>query len=245
MQAELRPGDRIAGCVVESELGRGGMGVVYRARQESLQRTVAVKVISPALAGDAGFARRFQREARLAASIEHPSVVPIHAAGEEDGRLYLVMRFVDGTDLFNEVASHGPLVPQRVARLAGELAGALDAVHARGLVHRDVKPANALLSGSGENEHALLTDFGADQGGGRAVGPDGHRAAPGHAGLRRAPTARRARARRAHRHLRAGLSALRVPHGPPAVRGHPGGQDVRAPPHATARRRGPGSGARG
>jgi len=116
MQAELRPGDRIAGCVVESELGRGGMGVVYRARQESLQRTVAVKVISPALAGDAGFARRFEREARLAASIEHPSVVPIHAAGEEDGRLYLVMRFVDGTDLFNEVASHGPLVPQRVAR---------------------------------------------------------------------------------------------------------------------------------
>jgi serine/threonine protein kinase len=87
-------------------------------------------------------------------------VVPIHAAGEEDGRLYLVMRFVDGTDLFNEVASHGPLVPQRVARLAGQLAGALDAAHARGLVHRDVKPANTLLSGSGENEHALLTDFG-------------------------------------------------------------------------------------
>ncbi|MDQ3607509.1 MAG: serine/threonine protein kinase, partial [Actinomycetota bacterium] len=160
MQAELRPGDRIAGCVVESELGRGGMGVVYRARQESLQRTVAVKVISPALAGDAGFARRFEREARLAASIEHPSVVPIHAAGEEDGRLYLVMRFVDGTDLFNEVASHGPLAPQRVARLAGQLAGALDAAHARGLVHRDVKPANVLLSGAGEDEHALLTDFG-------------------------------------------------------------------------------------
>jgi len=160
MRVELAPGDRIAGCVIEGELGRGGMGVVYRARQESLQRTVAVKVVSPALVGDAGFAERFKREARIAASIEHASVVPIYGAGEEDGRLYLVMRFVEGTDLFAEVAGRGPLAPQRVARLAGQLAGALDAAHARGLVHRDVKPANVLLTGTGDDEHALLTDFG-------------------------------------------------------------------------------------
>jgi len=118
------------------------------------------KVVSPALVGDASFAERFKREARIAASIEHASVVPIYGAGEEDGRLYLVMRFVEGTDLFAEVAGHGPLAQQRVARLAGQLAGALDAAHARGLVHRDVKPANVLLTGTGDDEHALLTDFG-------------------------------------------------------------------------------------
>lgn len=98
---ELRSGDRIAGCLIEAEVGRGGMGVVYRAREESLRRLVAVKVVSAALAQDPDFVRRFEREAQLAASIEHPSVVPIYAAGEEHGRLYLVMRYVAGTDLAN------------------------------------------------------------------------------------------------------------------------------------------------
>lgn len=136
------------------------MGIVYRAREESLRRLVAVKVVSAALAQDPDFVRRFEREAQLAASIEHPSVVPIYAAGEERGRLYLVMRYVAGTDLANEVATHGRLEAQRVAAIARALGGALDAAHARGLVHRDVKPANVPLTGSDADEHSLLTDFG-------------------------------------------------------------------------------------
>src|SRR4051812_5915328 len=153
---EVLEGDQIAGCRIEAVAGRGGMGIVYRATQLSLGRPVAVKLISPAHAADPGFRERFERESRLAAAIDHPNVIPVHEAGEDDGRLYLVMRWVSGADLHGLIARSGRLDPRRAASIVAQVAGALDAAHAAGLVHRDVKPANVLLSG----EHAYLADFG-------------------------------------------------------------------------------------
>ena len=155
----LAPGATVGDFVVERLLGWGGMGVVYLARQPELERVVALKVIDPAREGDAGLRARFQRESRIAASIDHPHVLPIYEAGEADGVLYLAMRFVDGTDLRTVLAQEGKLAPERALALTTQIAGALDAAHARGLVHRDVKPANILLAG-GTPEHAYLTDFG-------------------------------------------------------------------------------------
>jgi Protein kinase domain len=153
---EVLEGDQIAGCRIEAVAGRGGMGIVYRATQLSLGRPVAVKLIAPDHAADPGFRERFERESRLAAAIDHPNVIPVHEAGEEDGRLYLVMRWVSGADLHGLIARTGRLEPRRAAAIAAQVAGALDAAHAAGLVHRDVKPANVLLSG----DHAYLADFG-------------------------------------------------------------------------------------
>lgn len=153
---EVLEGDQIAGCRIEAVAGRGGMGIVYRATQLSLGRPVAVKLIAPAHAADPGFRERFERESRLAAAIDHPNVIPVHEAGEEDGRLYLVMRWVSGADLHGLIARSGRLDPHRAAAITAQVAGALDAAHAAGLVHRDVKPANVLLSG----DHAYLADFG-------------------------------------------------------------------------------------
>ena len=132
------------------------MGIVYRATQLSLARPVALKLIAPEHAADAGFRERFERESRMAAAIDHPNIIPVYAAGEEDGRLYLAMRWVEGTDLHRLLREHGRLEPVRAARIIDQVGGALDAAHAAGLVHRDVKPANVLLSG----EHAYLADFG-------------------------------------------------------------------------------------
>ncbi len=137
--------------------GRGGMGVVYRALQLDLDRTVALKLIAPTLALDDAFRERFVRESRAAAAIDHPNVVPVFSAGEHDGRLFLAMRYVEGQDLRSVVQALGPLDPERAARVVAQVAGALDAAHARGLVHRDVKPANVLLAA---DDHAYLTDFG-------------------------------------------------------------------------------------
>src|SRR5215210_6486177 len=145
---------------IEGVVGRGGMGVVYRATQLTLGRPVALKVISSALAWEEGFRERFERESRLAASLDHPHVIPVYAAGEQDGVLYIAMRFVEGTDLRALIASLGRLEPARAVMLVSQVASALDAAHSRGLVHRDVKPANVLVTGSGEDEHAYLTDFG-------------------------------------------------------------------------------------
>jgi len=157
---ELSPGDVFAGCRIEAVLGRGGMGVVYRALQLDLGRPVALKVIASDRAADAGFRERFQRESRLAASFDHPHVVPVHAAGEEDGELYIVMRYVRGSDLHALVKREGRLAPERAAAIVAQTGSALDAAHAAGLVHRDVKPGNVLLAGGGEEEHAYLSDFG-------------------------------------------------------------------------------------
>src|SRR3954471_6046470 len=155
--ADLAPGDVFAGHRIEEIAGRGGMGVVYRATELGLDRTVALKLITPALAGDADFRARFVRESRAAASIEHPNVIPIFSAGEEQDVLYISMRFVDGSDLRRAIHAAGALDPRRAAGIVARVCSALDAAHARGLVHRDVKPANILL---GAGDHAYLTDFG-------------------------------------------------------------------------------------
>jgi len=149
--------DRIEGYRIESELARGGMGIVYLARQTFPDRRVALKLLSPELAADPDFRERFIRESNAAASTEHPNIVPIYGAGEADGRLYLAMRYVQGTDLGALIRGDGPLDPERAVAICSQVAAALDAAHARGLVHRDVKPGNVLIDEAG---NAYLTDFG-------------------------------------------------------------------------------------
>ena len=145
---------------LDGELGRGGMGVVYAAYDVQHGRAVALKVISPEIVQDEEFAARFQREARIAVSLEHPHVVPVYETGEEDGALFIAMRRVDGPDLGKVVRDAGALSLERVVRLTRQIGLALDAAHAEGLVHRDVKPGNVLLAGTDDEEHAYLTDFG-------------------------------------------------------------------------------------
>jgi ABC-type branched-subunit amino acid transport system substrate-binding protein/DNA-binding beta-propeller fold protein YncE len=153
----LVPGTTFAGYRVESLVSRGGMGVVYRATDLSLERPVALKLIAPELAQDKRFRERFLREPRLAASLDHPNVIPIYEAGERDGHLYLAMRYVEGSDLKTILQRERKLAPERALAILSQVAGALDTAHRRALVHRDVKPANVLVD---ENEHAYLTDFG-------------------------------------------------------------------------------------
>src|SRR5262245_17153360 len=149
-------GTDFVGYRIEEVIGRGGMGVVYRAYDLRLKRTVALKLIAPELALDARFRERFARETELAMSLEHPNVVPIYDAGEVDGRLYLAMRLVE-SDLRQVLRAEGALEPAQALAICRQVASALDAAHAKGLVHRDVKPSNVLLD---ENEHAYLADFG-------------------------------------------------------------------------------------
>jgi serine/threonine-protein kinase len=146
-----------AGYRIESRVGRGGMGVVYLATDLALDRPVALKVLTDELAKDEGFRRRFVSESKLAASLDHPNVIPIHAAGEHEGILYIAMRFVPGADLRALLKEHGKLDSERAARLIAQVASALDAAHTHGLVHRDVKPANVLVT---PEDHVYLTDFG-------------------------------------------------------------------------------------
>src|SRR3954454_15692991 len=142
---ELEPGTVFAGHRIEGIAGRGGMGIVYRATHIALDHLVALKVISPALAADARFRRRFEEESRIAVSIRHPNVVPIHHAGEEDGLIFVTMDLIEGTDLRRLINKEGKLDPARAVDLVTQAAAALDAAHAKGLVHRDVKPGNILL----------------------------------------------------------------------------------------------------
>jgi hypothetical protein len=157
---DLSPGDEFAGYRIERLLGRGGMGVLYLAVEPGLERRVALKLIAPEAAADEVFARRFAEESRIAASIEHPNVVPIYAAGEERGVPFIAMRYVSGSDLGRRLAREGRLAPAVAARLIAQVGNGLDAIHAAGLVHRDVKPANVLLSDAGGEDHAYITDFG-------------------------------------------------------------------------------------
>jgi serine/threonine protein kinase len=152
---ELAVDATFAGHVIRAVAGRGGMGVVYRAEWDG--RDVALKVIAPELSQDREFRIRFQREYRAEASINHPNVMRVYGAGAKDGLLYVTMRYIDGTDLDRLLANGARLPPPRAAELIAQVAAGLDAAHARGIVHRDVKPANVLLEGS---DHAILTDFG-------------------------------------------------------------------------------------
>ena len=147
----------LPGYRVEELIGHGGMGVVYLAFDLRLKRRVALKLMTPDLAIDERFRERFARESELVMSLEHPNVVPIHDAGELDGQLYLAMRYVEGTDLRALLRAEGALAPTRAVSIVRQVAHALDAAHARGLVHRDVKPSNVLLD---KSEHVYLADFG-------------------------------------------------------------------------------------
>jgi ABC-type transport system substrate-binding protein/class 3 adenylate cyclase/streptogramin lyase/tRNA A-37 threonylcarbamoyl transferase component Bud32 len=158
---DLSTGQAISGYRIEAVLGRGSMGTVYSALDVALERRVALKVITPELSRDERFRDRFLRESKLAASLEHPHIVPIHAAGEADGLLYLAMRYVEGRDLGALLRGLGRLDPERALAILGQVASALDVAHARGLVHRDVKPANIMLTHHGAREdYAYLCDFG-------------------------------------------------------------------------------------
>jgi hypothetical protein len=159
---ELEPGAEYAGYEIVRILGRGGMGIVYLAREPRLDRLVALKVIRPDLAHDPTFRARFRSESRTAAAIEHPHVVTVFGAGERNGLLYVAMRYVPGRDLGRIVAADGPLSPATAAQVIGQVATGLDAVHAAGLVHRDVKPGNVIVGDQtdGGDPAAYLADFG-------------------------------------------------------------------------------------
>ncbi len=156
-------GSQIAGYVLEEQIGHGGMAVVFRAHDERLDRTVALKILTPALADDEAFRQRFIRESRAAAAVDDPHIIPVFEAGEASGVLFIAMRYVHGGDV-GTAARHAGLLPiEEVAAIVSQVASALDAAHARGLVHRDVKPANMLLdagSRSGRPDHVYLSDFG-------------------------------------------------------------------------------------
>jgi pSer/pThr/pTyr-binding forkhead associated (FHA) protein len=153
---ELPAGAVFAGCRVEEVIGRGDMGVVYRAEELALQRPVALKVIVREYSSDERFRERFRRESRIAAAIDHPNIIPVFDAGEEAGVLYIMMRLVRGTDL-RALIDAGRLEPLRAGRIVRQVGAALDAAHARGMIHRDVKPSNVLLA---RRDHAYLSDFG-------------------------------------------------------------------------------------
>ena len=154
----MNVGDEFGPYTIESILGRGGMGTVFLARHARLERRVALKVIAPDLADDPDFRARFLRESQLAASLDHPHVIPIYDADEIDTVLYLAMRYVDGPSLQALIRESGPLSRGDTLRIAGQIGGALDAAHAAALIHRDLKPANILLTEA--DRHTYLCDFG-------------------------------------------------------------------------------------
>src|SRR5207244_3709426 len=156
MSTVLRTGQQIAGYRIEALLASGGMGVVYRATQLSLGRTVALKVLAPQLSSDPEFRERFRREAALQARLEHPHIVRVYETGESEEGLFLALSYVAGTDLRRLIDSRS-LGAERALRLLGQVATALDAAHEAGFVHRDVKPQNVLVD---DRHHAYLADFG-------------------------------------------------------------------------------------
>jgi serine/threonine-protein kinase len=161
--AGVGPGDKIADYRLIEQIGQGGMAVVYRARDERLNRQVALKLLAPALADDTAFRARFIRESRTAAAVEHQNIIPVYDAGEVNGLLFISMRYVQGGDVRSLLADGKAMPATRVTNIIGQIARALDAAHARGLVHRDVKPANLLIDPPGRAEygdHAYLSDFG-------------------------------------------------------------------------------------
>jgi serine/threonine protein kinase len=156
MPSAVQVGQRLGPYRIEGLLGQGGMGIVFRALHDD-GRTVALKVLRDELAADDGYRQRLAHEARAAAEVDHPNLAPVLEAGEADGRLYLAVRYVDGRSLAERLAVGGPLAVGELVRLAADVAAGLDALHRRGIVHRDVKPANILLAADGT---AVLGDFG-------------------------------------------------------------------------------------
>src|SRR5215204_2803977 len=154
--ADPHLGRVVAGYQIHERIGRGGMGLVYRAEHINLRRRAAIKIIAPELAESSGFRERFNREARIAAALQHPNIVTVYDAGEEDGLLYLAMQYIEGSDLSAVLRTQGRLRPYRAIDVCRQVASALDAAHGQGLIHRDVKPANVLIEG----RTAFLTDFG-------------------------------------------------------------------------------------
>src|SRR5579885_3279722 len=154
----LESGSMVGAYRVEAPIGHGGMGSVYLARHVRLGRKAALKVLRPELADDPGFRERFIRESELAASIDHPNVIPVYDADERDGSLYIAMKLVEGSDLKAILTTGGPLDPQAANSLIGHVAAGLDAAHSAGLVHRDVKPANILIERS--TGQVYVSDFG-------------------------------------------------------------------------------------
>jgi len=154
--ADPRLGTEIAGYRIEERIGRGGMGVVYRAQHMNLQRRAAIKIIAPEFADTKGFRTRFIREARIAAALQHPNIVTVYDAGQSGETLYIAMQFIRGSDLGAILREEGRLRPYRAIDVCRQIASALDAAHAMALIHRDVKPGNVLIEG----RRAYLTDFG-------------------------------------------------------------------------------------
>jgi len=163
----LSPGSTFAGYEVESVVGAGGIGVLYRARQLRLDRPVALKLVEPDVARDPMTRERLRREARTVAALDHPNVVPLYEAGEQDGNVYIVTRWVEGTELGTLIHIEGALEPGRAARTAAQIAAALEVAHEKGLIHRDVKPSNVILT---PEDHVYLTDFGLAKRAGSAPG---------------------------------------------------------------------------
>ncbi|HEX9623741.1 MAG TPA: protein kinase [Streptosporangiaceae bacterium] len=167
----LSAGSLVGGYRLENRIGQGGMAVVFLAYDGRLNRRVALKLLAPALAGDVAFRRRFAGESLAAAAVDDPHIIPVFEAGEADGLLFIAMRYVDGGDVLSLVHRDGPLPPLRVAAIISPVASALDAAHAAGLVHRDVKPANMLLDvRPGRPDHVYLSDFGLSKGRWRPAG---------------------------------------------------------------------------
>ena len=232
---ELSDGDEFAGYRIERRLGRGGMGILYLAVEPGLDRRVALKLIAPEAAAEEVFARRFAEESRIAASIEHPNVVPIYAAGEEDGVPFIAMRFVAGSDLGQRIARDGRLEPAHAVALIAQVGNGLDAIHAAGLVHRDVKPANVLLSGERGRRARLHHRLRRRPQRRHPVGPDPDRPLRRHPRLRRPGADLRRRRRRPGRRLRARLPALQAAdrRGPVPARRR-GGAPLRPPQRPAA-----------
>jgi CheY-like chemotaxis protein/tRNA A-37 threonylcarbamoyl transferase component Bud32 len=164
--ADPRLGTEIAGYRIEERIGRGGMGVVYRAQHMNLQRRAAIKIIAPEFADTKGFRSRFIREARIAAALQHPNIVTVYDAGQAGQTLYIAMQFIRGSDLSKILSEEGRLRPYRAIDVCRQVASALDAAHGMALIHRDVKPGNVLIEG----RRAYLTDFGLTKRGGSKTG---------------------------------------------------------------------------
>ena len=210
------------------------MSVVYLAKDPRLERSVAIKVLSDELADDQSFRSRFVRESQLAAGLDHPNIVPVYEAGEIEGKLFIAMRYVRGTDLRTLVSQEGSLPTERTLRLLRPIASALDAAHRAGLVHRDVKPANILVARDQEEEHPYLSDFGSDQAHVLQERAHADRDVHGHRGLRGARTDPGWGGRRTRRRVLARVRAVPVPDRRGAVRQGHGRRDAVRPPAGSA-----------